>query len=95
MLDKSRDKPENIIYCNSHFQPIQTWLEQVARPLKHLEEDDPRKTLKLDVSNTRAVLFMSLAENIPKMFPNDMLEVEITQEDNATEIYMVIKMTTE
>jgi hypothetical protein len=79
------DSPECVIYCNSQYLAIRSWLDGEGR------EDDPRNTLRLDVSNTRAKLFQSLIRNIPRMFPRDMLDCELVNEENTLEMYVEIK----
>lgn len=57
-------------------------------------EKDERNVLRIDVSFTRAKLFQSLIRNIPKMFPKEMIECELVNEENSLEIYLKIKKTT-
>jgi predicted Zn-ribbon and HTH transcriptional regulator len=38
---------------------------------------------------------MSLQKNLPKMFPKDLLDCELVNEENTLEIYLEIKRTTE
>ena len=93
-LDLGYETPDCVIYCNSQHFVIKDWLENVARKVVDLEAD-PRNELKIEVSSTRGQLFKSLVRNIPKMFPRHLLDVEIQQEENQNEIYVVIKLTTE
>jgi len=58
-------------------------------------EKDPRNELRIDVSFTRAKLFQSLMKNVPKMFPREMLDVEMVNEEGTQEIVIVIKKTNE
>ena len=46
-------------------------------------ENDPRNELRVDVSFTRAKLFQSLMNNVPKMFPTEMLEIELVNEEGT------------
>ena len=58
-------------------------------------EKDPRNELRIDVSFTRAKLFQSLMKNVPKMFPKEMLDLELVNEEGTQEIFLVIKKTNE
>ena len=57
-------------------------------------EKDERNQLKIEVSFTRAKLFQSLIQNLGKMFPKEMLDCELANEENSLEIYLLIKKTT-
>lgn len=46
------------------------------------------------MSFTRAKLFQSLIKNLPKMFPKELLDCELVNEENTLEIYLEIKKTT-
>ena len=68
-------------------------METIGRKVTDVE-NDPRSIFKLDISFTRQKLFGSLIRNMPKMFPNDMLECEIQHEENSMDMYLEIKRTT-
>lgn len=57
-------------------------------------EKDERNELKIEVNFTRAKLFNSLIRNIPKMFPNEILDCELVNEEKSHELYIKIKKTT-
>jgi hypothetical protein len=81
------DSPECVIYCNSQFLTIKTWLESLSKLGPSLDlEKDPRNELRIDLSFTRAKLFQSLIKNVPKMFPKEMLDCEIVNEEGSQEI---------
>lgn len=66
---------------------------KTLKDLTDLEKDE-RNQLKLDVSFSRAKLFQSLMRNLSKMFPRDLLDCELVNEENSFEIYLLIKKTT-
>ena len=88
------DSPDCTIYCNSQFNTVKNWLDQLNRLGSIDLEKDPRNQLKIEVSFTRAKLFQSLMRNLPKMFPKDMLDCELVNEENSLEVYMLIRKTT-
>ena len=50
--------------------------------------------MRIEVSFTRAKLFQSLMRNLPKMFPKEMIDCELVNEENSLEIYLLVKKTT-
>ena len=87
------DSPDCVIYCNSQFNTIKTWLDTLNKLGPIDLEKDERNQLKIEVSFTRAKLFQSLIRNLNKMFPMELLDCELINEENSLEIYLLIKKT--
>ena len=78
-----------MIYCNSHFLSIREWLKKT----EDLPIDHPLNEFRVDILFTRFMLFNSLLKNLPRMFPDYVLDARVHIDHE--ESYIVIKRTTE